>query len=162
MFYENKINSHLFSTDTTPLNFPLHVHQYIELTYVRKGELEMQIGTEKYSLLPGCLAIVFPNVPHDYRTISENNLLFHIMNCYPDLLPMHQKTLFEKYPQAPVLRPEQIHADIPYAIRRLYELDTTTDTSGSLISALISLILCRAYPELQLTDFKNTPPRSNV
>lgn len=159
MFYETKTNSFSISTCTFPLHFPLHVHQYIELTHVIEGEIEMQIGSEKYSLLPGSFALAFPNIPHDYRTISgERDTQFNVINCYPNLLPLHQKQLLEKYPQMPVLAEDQIHEDILYAEKRLFELEPAQDTNYSLVSTLISLILCRLFPRMQLTDFKDTPP----
>lgn len=159
MFYETKTNSYFISTSTTPLHFPLHVHQYIELTHVIEGGTEMQIGSRKYTLGPGCFALAFPNIPHDYHTISdEENTQFHIINCYPSLLPLHQKQLLEKYPRIPVLQANQVHEDILYAEKRLLELDPAADSNYTLVSVLISLILCRLFPQMQLADFKDTPP----
>lgn len=119
----------------------------------------MQIGMERYSLMAGDLAIAFPNVPHNYRTVSsEENTRYHIINCYPDLLPMHKKQLLEKYPRTPVLHEAQIHENVLYAEKCLLEMDSSERDNDSLVSALISLILCRLLSELQLADYKDAVP----
>ena len=82
----------------------------------------MQIGTEKYQIETGEIAVVFPNIPHDYHTPSTiGNTQLHIMNCYVDLLPMLKTQLLGKYPKNPVLHKSQIHEDVLYAEHRLFE-----------------------------------------
>ena len=48
MFYENKEDYFFAVEEFNSLQYPLHVHSYIELVHVMKGSLEMQIGREKY------------------------------------------------------------------------------------------------------------------
>lgn len=159
MFYEKKQNSFFISVGKTPLQFPLHVHPHIEIAHIIKGEMDMQIGTERYFLQSGDLAIAFPNVPHNYHTVSlEENTQYHIINCYPDLLPMHKKQLMEKYPQIPVVHEDQIHENVWYAEKCLLEMNPSVNDGNSLVSAFISLMLCRLLPELQLADYKDSAP----
>lgn len=70
MFYENKEDYFFAVEEFNSLQYPLHVHSYIELVHVMKGSLEMQIGREKYVIPEGSLAMIFPNVPHSYHTLS--------------------------------------------------------------------------------------------
>lgn len=158
MFYENKVGAFLRYRELNPLNYPLHLHQYIEILHVVRGGMEMQIGSELYSLAPGDIAIAFPNVPHSYHTLSlPGNTQLHILNCYVDLLPYHQKVLLEKVPSKPVLHPEDVHADILYAEQRLFELDIMDSVNVDLVGSLMSLYLSRMIPPLCLTDQPGTP-----
>ena len=122
MFYESKVNSFFIVNDRSQLEYPLHVHQYIEIVHVAEGKTEMQIGAEKYRISAGEIGVVFPNVPHDYHTLSPaGKTQLHIMNCYVDLLPMLKTQLLGMYPKTPVIPSEQIHEDILYAEHRLFE-----------------------------------------
>ena len=164
MFYEKKAASFAVSEGTVPLQFPLHVHPHLEIAHIVKGEIAMQIGTGKYLLTDGDLAVVFPNVPHHYQTLSsEENTRYRIINCYPDLLPMHKKQLLEKYPVTPVLHDSQIHENVWYAERNLLEMEDlkmedSERRDDNLASSLISLMLCRLLPRMQLADYEDAVP----
>lgn len=158
MFYENKPDFFLLYNETTPLQYPLHIHSYIEYVHVISGLIEMQIGDEVYTLKPGDIAFIFPNVPHKYHTLSaSHDTQFYIMNSSVDILPMHKMELSGKYPHMPVVHPDPLHIDVLYAERRLFEI-TLEEENTPLISSLTSLILCHIFPLLQLSDFENTPP----
>lgn len=159
MFYENKRELFQLYFEENPLQYPLHVHQYIELVYVSKGLLEMQIGTEKYLIQEGELAMIFPNVVHDYHTLSKHGCTqLYILNCYLNYLPMHKVQLLNMFPKHPVLCQNEIHEDVLYAIKRLFELQTD-NYSTALISSLVSLMLCRIFPKLALADHSELPAR---
>lgn len=159
MFYEKKPEFFFIVRETNPLQYPLHLHQYIELVHVVKGLLEMHIGADKYQIVPGELALIFPNVLHDYHTLSApGDTELHIMNCYLDLLPLHKNLMLKKRPVFPVLRTEQIHADVLYAKDRLFEL-SPVESSKALISSLVSLSLCRLTAALQLEDYQEHQPQ---
>lgn len=122
MFYESKENSFFIVNERGQLEYPLHVHQYIEVVHVFEGKTEMQIGPEKYLISAGEIGVIFPNVPHDYHTLSPTGKTqLHIMNCYVDLIPMLKTQLLGMYPKTPVICEKQIHEDVPYAEHRLFE-----------------------------------------
>lgn len=43
---------------------PEHKHFQEQITYILKGQLDMIIGGEKYSLTEGSVHVIPPNVPH--------------------------------------------------------------------------------------------------
>jgi unsaturated pyranuronate lyase len=43
---------------------PEHKHFQEQITYIVKGQLDMVIGGEKYSLTEGSVHVIPPNVPH--------------------------------------------------------------------------------------------------
>lgn len=76
-------------------------------------------------------------------------------------LSLHKKLLLSKYPLTPVIRKEDLHDDVLFAEKRLFEIKQEDD-QRSLISSLLSLMLCRLSPNLQLTDYQNQPPQDLV
>jgi AraC-like DNA-binding protein len=125
----------------------------------------MKIGDTTYTFAPGEIAVIFPNIPHDYHTLSkEGETQLNIYNGYPDLLPTLKSQLLTKRPACPRIPADRIHEDVIYAENRLLEL-YPSDSNKALIGALLSLILCRLFPELELIDYQQQPPRditSNV
>lgn len=158
MFYENKEDLFYCAQEQT-IEYPLHIHQYIEIVHVVQGQIDMQIGPEKYSICSGEIGIIFPNVAHDYHTVtSADYTKFRITNCYPDILPFYKKQLLCTTPQNPVLSPAQIHEDVLYAEERLLYLDYKEDTIP-LANALISLMMARVFPIFRLADHQSETPQ---
>lgn len=157
MFYENKPDSFIISDIYHSMQYPLHLHHYIEIVRVVRGLLEMQIGSRKYRLGPGDLSVAFPNVAHDYHTLSgpdETKLI--IINCTADILPVHKRLLTQMQPSTPVIPAALIHEDVLYAEKRLFELNPREE-NGALVSSLCSLILCRLLPILHLEEIRTEP-----
>ena len=162
MFYENKEEYFFAVRELNPLQYPLHVHQYIEYVRVAKGIVEMQIAKEIYQIQEGEVAIIFPNVTHNYHTLStRGNTQLNIINCYVDLLPLHKKLLLSRFPRTPVLAQSNLHEDVLFAEKRLLDLKMEEE-NRTLISSLLSLILCRLLPKLHLADYQNQPPQDIV
>ena len=157
MFYEKKEEYFFAVKEYNPLQYPLHVHQYIEYVRAEKGFLEMQIGKETYLIQEGDVAVIFPNVTHDYHTLSTTgNTQLNIINGYLDLLPLHKKLLLSKYPLTPVIRKEDLHEDVLFAEKRLFEIKAKEENLP-LISSFLSLMLCQLCANLQ--TIKTSPLR---
>lgn len=160
MFYEAKPDFFIFSQQKTRLEYPLHIHHYLELVHVIKGKIQMQIGQEIYTLSEGQLGVIFPNTIHNYHTLSDDeNTYFRIMNCSPEMLPYFKSQLLHTRPKNPVLAKEQLHGDIFYAEKQLMNLEAKEE-NVPLISALISLLFARIFPcfDLILCNDRSTPP----
>ena len=153
--YENEKENYYCTFEYKPLDFPLHIHQVIELVHVIQGEIVMQIGPKTYTLKPGQLALVFPNVVHNYHTLSEyGETLFYILNCNPNLLPYFKKDLLKGQPANPILDSNQIHTDFLYAEKRSVEVHFCAET-GALCSSLASLMLSRIFPYLKILPYES-------
>ena len=68
-------------------NYPLHWHNALEIIYVLKGSIDIEIGTGKYSISEREIEIVNPNEAHSLKMKEENLIL--LININPDF--------FEKY-----------------------------------------------------------------
>jgi AraC-type DNA-binding domain-containing proteins len=160
MLYEEKKEFFLAYDAINSLDYPIHLHHYIELVHVIDGEVQMQVGNQKYLISSGQFAIIFPNVFHSYHTISkETGTFFKIINSYLDLLPPFFKNKFLNYSvNNPVLDREFIHEDVLYAEERLMNI-TYNENTAPLISALLSLLLAHIFPQLQLHPYNERPPQ---
>ena len=141
MFYEKKEEYFFAVKEYNPLQYPLHVHQYIEYVRAEKGFLEMQIGKETYLIQEGDVAVIFPNVTHDYHTLSTTgNTQLNIINGYLDLLPLHKKLLLSKYPLTPVIRKEDLHEDVLFAEKRLFEIKAKEENLPLISSCYVNYV----------------------
>lgn len=152
MFYQKRFDSFL-KTRTNPAPFPLHIHADMEIAYATNHAFQMQIEKNTYEVPVGGIAVIFPNTLHSYLGPSKfktDAVKIEILNCQPDLMPQLKQTLLKKRPQNPVLMPEQIHEDVLLANNSLFSLPTHEDEI--LIGALLTVMLCHLFPELQLAE----------
>lgn len=148
--YEDKLENYFIVLETCPLQYPLHVHSYIEFVHVIEGSLEMQIGNHSYSFYPGDATIIFPDIPHSYHTLSDKiHTKLAIANFMQHLLPLHKTILLNYYPLNPVIHLSEINPDIKLFEDRLFQIDPTEDNT-IFVGSLCSLILCYFYPKMNL------------
>lgn len=148
--FEDKLDNYFIVQDHTSLQFPLHVHSYIEIVHILQGTLEMQIGSQLYILSEGDFTIIFPNVMHSYHTLSDDeHTNLAISNCSLSMLPMHKPILLNNHPQNPIIHPMQLHPDMQWIENRLSNVNPLEDNT-IFVSALFSMMLCHSYPYLKL------------
>ena len=80
-FYEIKKNEkpsyfHIFMANS--INFPQHLHSYVETIYVLEGEIKVGINEKSRLLKNGEIAISFPNDIHCYNTPSTSKAIIAI------------------------------------------------------------------------------------
>lgn len=133
------------------LEFPVHLHNAVELVYVNAGLLNITIDDKPYDMPAGSLAIIFPNQVHGYYTeqgnISENLLI----SCETELLPEFSQYFYKSLPYNPILTHKGLHPDVLYALRRLEE-DRNTEKDINIQKAFLHLVLGRTLPLLSMVD----------
>ena len=50
---------------------PVHQHAQEQITYILEGQLDMMIGGNLYSLLPGMYFVIPSNTPHGAKAITD-------------------------------------------------------------------------------------------
>lgn len=154
MFYEyiNKKELFFLSENTAPIDYPMHIHQMLEIVHVLKGTISMGIHHAQYSLYPGDMAIIFPNIIHSYFIPHPQAKItnFLVINIHPDILPLFKEPLLNESPDNPHVHHSLVHEDILFAENHLKETKYSKD-SVPLISALTSLVLARIFPHLTLS-----------
>lgn len=149
MLYKNKLDSYFIVNEKTSLQYPLHIHRYIEIVHVIEGKLDMQIGPVRHILNQGDIAFIFPNIAHDYHTLSDDaHTSLNIVNCSLELLPLYKMKLEGYYPHIPVIRNDNIPDDLNWIENRLNHIPRALLT-GELVGSLISAGFCFAFPYLR-------------
>lgn len=152
--YENRDG--VFECHHSPdLIFPPHLHADLELVFVESGEIFLQEGGTTCRLQPGDGAVVFPGRIHSFETIGESRLLLAL--CPMKMTGDFHRTLLRCAPVSPVIRSENLHPDVEYAMRAMEEISSQ---SGSLAAAkaFVQLVLARTIPCLQLSEISDVPP----
>ena len=129
------------------LQFPLHLHRHCELIYVTDGAVDVVIRDKEICLQKGDLAIIFPEMPHSYRSSEENKCNLIIFD--PSFTPEFSRIMNEKYPLTPYLLQGDIHADIRYNLFSLF-YDESGDVRRQ--KAYLTIILSRIFEKLPFTD----------
>ena len=145
-FFEARDTS-LFVGRMTVNAFPLHVHENVEIAYVRSGTCDMQIGGAAFQLRPGDLAICFPLTPHSYDRLSGDCQGFAAF-FLPDTIAEFANTFHRCQPVEPVIRREALGEEIPRLIERLME--TPSDQPSPVRLAYLHLLLAHVLSGLRL------------
>lgn len=101
LLYEKK-NSFVFRF-TDHLDFPPHLHDAVELVYLKTGRSLIMHGGEKTWLEAGDFFISFPNQIHGYENSEDTKLYLLILPVKP-YLSAYRKVLTEKVPLQPYLK----------------------------------------------------------
>ena len=157
MYFIN-LPDHFFNITEMDYNqHPLHLHNYLEIIHLLRGHIYMQFGSQEYPFHENEYLLIPPNIPHAYRSMGEGkDVHMRITRCSLEIIPMLRETLLGQLPLHPVLSEQYVHPDIPYAEKRLLELQPET-ASITLVGALITLSLCRFFPWIEMTKLQNVP-----
>lgn len=134
-----------------------HLHQSLEIVYVTEGTLEVGVGEELYHMEKGDLALVFPGLIHHYQVFSKSRNRHLVIIASPSLTGSYQTVLDKYSPRIPVIRAEQIHEDVRYALKvflRDHKVNgASIDRRATvLIQAWLEIILANCLNSLDLVD----------
>lgn len=130
---------------------PPHLHSAIEFVYIKKGILELGIGSELYHMQEGDLAIVFPEVIHHYQSFGVGVNKAYYIQASPKRFGMFEAELQQYCPFDPVIKGEDLPSDIIKAIETMAEDETC---NSQVKQAYIQLILARLLPRMNLIEKK--------
>lgn len=132
---------------------PPHLHKYLECIYAMEGNFSLGIGAEWIELYPHDLAIVFPDMVHQFRVDGHGPSQAAYILASPKLAGPFTGILQKCYPGNPVIRSKMVHPDIPYAFHTL--LESKQDSCYfELQQAYFQILLARALPLCQLMEKK--------
>jgi len=123
-----------------------HIHEAMEIVYVTKGSLVLGVGTELYAMETGDMAFLFPNVIHHYQVFGGGPSRGIYLLAPAALSGSFMDTLTDKIPENPIIKKEELHPDIVYAIKALYK--DRKNSSEVLQQAFLQVILSRAFDKL--------------
>ena len=91
------------------VDFPAHVHDDIELVYVRQGRGTAYCDGQKYTLAPGTFFLAFPNQIHHYADDIAGEYI--VLIAKPNRLLRYSETFLEGQPEAAVWNAAQEQND---------------------------------------------------
>ena len=60
-------------------NVPLHIHEWLELSYVYSGSCTMTINKTTFRLKAGQMVLISQNAPHSVKRCSENDIIINFL-----------------------------------------------------------------------------------
>ncbi len=151
-FY-HEIDSQLEVYTKQNTTFPLHLHKYLECIYVMEGEMQLEVGNERFEMKSHDFAMIFPDMLHQFYV--EEGVLSHgiYMLGTPALAGTFVGLLQKYYPRTPVIPQDKVHPDISYALETLLRSEKDP-YYFDLRQAYFQVMLARALPACELTERK--------
>lgn len=118
-FYEKKDRA-LQSFESMNLEFPEHLHDHIEILYVLKGSIVVQIMEKRQRLEEGDCAVIFPQQIHSYHAPEDS--LTRLFLFEDSLTGMYLRSIRTSRPSCPFLSAGDLTEDGVLALERLYSL----------------------------------------
>lgn len=144
--YENR--SELFSIyQSDSISFPLHLHTYIEMIYIREDEMKVTIDRKEFLLQKGDFAIIFPNRIHSYETTDHS---LSVIALFPiEMSGDYLNHIVKRHPQNAYIKADSLHPDIPYLIDSMLSLSVTKE-NAAIMKAYVQLIFALTFPQYEL------------
>jgi len=125
-----------------------HVHDYVEIMYIRSGSLTYNINFNDYELGAGDVIFVFPGQVHGH---SASDDVDNFALLFPKNLPIYDSAFCNMLPSDPV-----IHGAVSEEVEQLFENAVNANTKDKSVyrkgitQGYISLILGKLLPLLEL------------
>ena len=140
------------------LDFPPHIHDDVELIYVKRGGGIAYCDGKKYELLPNSYFLVFPNQVHHYTDSVDGEYLVLIMK--PSALLRFDQYFMKGIPENALFTPPAEDVDGLYLLietaRREYATDGYTDVIAAYLTAFFGKLI--PFCPIERVSF----PRENV
>ena len=98
------------------LDFPEHMHKYIEIVYVYKGFQHLKIENQDFEVTEGFMTVIFPDTVHSFYSIDKKNSEVLIVMCDPKLFGNLFPDLKNFRPQNPIISRESINKKFKTAL----------------------------------------------
>lgn len=150
LFYEKRAHNQsedFFAGTICDHPFPVHVHDVVEVVCLTQGQVEMNIGGESISILPGDIAIVFPAVPHSYKQVSKDARGLALI-FLPGIIQEFQYSFRTKTPERCIVKNEDKNEMLNTIIEQFINL--TPPESRVLKQGYLHLFLSYLFMELTL------------
>ncbi len=132
-----------------------HLHDYVEIMYIRHGEMRFYVNFEEYVLKAGDVIFAFPGQIHGHEASDAENIAL----LFPKTLPIYDGAFINTLPTVPVLR-GAVDGELDEWFFKATKVNSSTDTpySKGITQGYIALILGKLMPKLVLeaTDKKTT------
>lgn len=131
-----------------------HVHDYVEVIYVRSGTLCYSVNFTEYTLHAGDLIFAFPGQIHGHFASNDAE---NIALLFPKDLPIYDAVFCNMLPEDPVLR-SAVDAETDGLLCAAAKMNSDRDQAYAkgITQGYISLILGRLLPLLSLQPIESS------
>lgn len=116
------------------IDYPAHIHEDLELIYVKKGRCTAYCGGKKYTLEEGSLFLAFPNQVHHYTECVQGE--YYVLIMKPTRLLSYGEVFLEGEPLSAVCQPDQ---KAVYLLETAYE-EFCQDGYSKIIAAYLTAL----------------------
>ena len=135
--------------DKAPGHISPHLHQAVEFVYVEKETLELGVGKELYHMEAGDFGVVFPNRIHHYQAFGGPGGRALFLLAPASMLSPFGNEWQQRAPRNPVIRRENVPADIVNAVHRLFE---SKKEERAVRQAYVQILFAKAMTRLELEE----------
>lgn len=136
--------------DKESVHVPPHLHKSVECVFVTEGSLALGIGQELYHMNKGDFAMVFPELIHHYQVFEPGSRAVYVL-VTPSFGGSFLPKLQRYCPRQPVIRKEELHKDIPYAMYALAD-GGNREKDMIIMQAFFQIILARSMAFFELEE----------
>ncbi len=151
-FYEIRKTDLTVKHNNYEVNFPSHLHKYIELLYVYDGAQHIKIDDNDCCVSKGELAVIFPNVVHSYFKGGEEKADELLIMCAPNLLGSLFPNFKNYKPVNPIVSVQNIDEEAFFALNHL-----SPESNFEVKFGYICIILSKIINRLILNNNGKTP-----
>lgn len=112
------------------LDFPLHLHNAVEIVYVLEGSSTVLCDSGRLVLRPGDFFVSFPNQAHGYE--DSRDFEGYVLIATTASLPTFKATLEQKQPAEPVFHPTGQAVEDIVTLMKMMRADRNTAPPSSL------------------------------
>lgn len=148
-FYESQNN--IFDVfESNNLEFPEHLHSHIEITFVCKGSLVVEIMGKQWELAEGDCAVIFPQQVHSYQSKKENLTRLFLLDYL--FVGSYLNAARTCVPSCPFILSKNLPEDAVLALNRLPILirDVLEGNQSELCCAWVQVLFAAVFPLLRL------------
>ena len=135
------------------LDFPLHLHDAVEVVYVLQGSSTVVLENQRLPLGHGDLFLCFPNQVHGYENTQDFEGYVIIMTTKS--LPAFQPLLTENQPSVPIVHPENPVAEKLKTFLQIMWSDRHTD-SPLMLQGYGQVLLSKVLPLFSIVPNTNS------
>lgn len=158
IFYENRKNIPIQAKRGTSLIDRPHLHNHLELVYLREGKTEAICDNVRETLEPGDIFLSFPNQVHAYPKLGDGTAIHSIIIFSPTVCSEFKDLFRRMTPISPIVRGKNLDPDIPKLIEKIIDEPKgqtpyrETVIRGYLIALLGKLVGSMEFREEQKSD----------
>ena len=130
------------------LEFVPHLHDEVELIFIKKGPFTAYIDDCQYTLNDGCLLVIFPNQLHSYVDIKDKyDLVNYMMIFKSDVLKIFSAEFDKIVPESPIITDKNVLKEIESLLEKSLEIrKKEPEYMYQALNAHATLILQLALP----------------